>query len=559
MPVVPTRFASGDADALFAELRKSPVLVHHPYDSFARTFEWFVRTSATDPRTVAVKTTVYRTSDDSPHVPALIEAAEEGKQTVCLVELKARFDERRNIEWSRALESAGVHVVYGFPDMKIHAKGTLIVRREADGGLRRYAHIGTGNYNAVTARLYEDFSLFTGDEDVTADLADLFNYLTGFGRPQRFRKLLVAPFTMRSGLVEHIRACAAAAEAGKQARIRIKVNHLADEEIVTRALRGRGRGRRVEIFARTTCTLWPRAPRRQGGHPVRTLLGRFFEHSRFFIFEADGESTFLLGQRRPDAAQPRPPDRDPRPGRGRPRPARAHPHVRLDHGGHPLVVGAARRRHLGAGPWEEGQRGQSLHGALMRRAARAGAGVRTPSHAPADCQPTRWEEWSACESQSSTWERTRSACWSPSRTGRQVAAVHEEREQLGLGEEVERYGYISAREVRGGREVARAQTRRARRLGCERIEIVVTSPGRQSGNSDEFADALARGTGVPVRILSGGGGRGAGLGRRGGRARATRPESVAVCDVGGGSAQLVVGTLRRGRRGCARSISARCG
>ena len=295
MPVVPTRFASGDADALFAELRKSPILVHHPYDSFARTFEWFVRTSATDPRTVAVKTTVYRTSDDSPHVPALIEAAEEGKQTVCLVELKARFDERRNIEWSRALESAGVHVVYGFPDMKIHAKGTLIVRREADGGLRRYAHIGTGNYNAVTARLYEDFSLFTGDEDVTADLADLFNYLTGFGRPHAFRKLLVAPFTMRSGLVEHIRACAAAAEAGKPARIRIKVNHLADEEIVRELYAAADVGVDVEIFARTTCTLWPR---RRGGKEdikVRTLLGRFFEHSRFFIFEADGESTFLMG------------------------------------------------------------------------------------------------------------------------------------------------------------------------------------------------------------------------------------------------------------------------
>ena len=245
--------------------------------------------------TVAVKTTVYRTSDDSPHVPALIEAAEEGKQTVCLVELKARFDERRNIEWSRALESAGVHVVYGFPDMKIHAKGTLIVRREADGGLRRYAHIGTGNYNAVTARLYEDFSLFTGDEDVTADLADLFNYLTGFGRPHAFRKLLVAPFTMRSGLVEHIRACAAAAEAGKPARIRIKVNHLADEEIVRELYAAADVGVDVEIFARTTCTLWPR---RRGGKEdikVRTLLGRFFEHSRFFIFEADGESTFLLG------------------------------------------------------------------------------------------------------------------------------------------------------------------------------------------------------------------------------------------------------------------------
>jgi polyphosphate kinase len=184
--------------------------------------------------------------------------------------------------------------VHGFPSLKIHAKGTLIVRREADG-LRRYAHIGTGNYNAVTARLYEDFSLFTSDEDVTADLADLFNHLTGFGRPLAFRKLLVAPFTMRTGLEEHIRACAAAADAGKPARIRIKVNHLADEEIVSELYAAADAGVEVEIFARTTCTLWPR---RRGGKEdikVRTLLGRFFEHSRFFIFEADGESTFLLG------------------------------------------------------------------------------------------------------------------------------------------------------------------------------------------------------------------------------------------------------------------------
>jgi polyphosphate kinase len=222
VPVVPTRFASHDGDALFAELRKGPVLVHHPYDSFARTFEAFVRTAASDPHVAAVQTTVYRTSDDSPHAPALMEASEEGKQTVCLVELKAGFDERRNIEWSRALEAAGVHVVYGFPSLKIHAKGTLVVRHESDG-LRRYAHIGTGNYNAVTARLYEDFSLFTADEDITAVLADLFNQLTGFGRPQAFRKLLVAPFTMRPALIEHIRRCAAAADAGKEARIRIKV------------------------------------------------------------------------------------------------------------------------------------------------------------------------------------------------------------------------------------------------------------------------------------------------------------------------------------------------
>jgi polyphosphate kinase len=294
VPVVPSRFAADDADTLFAELRKGPILVHHPYDSFARTFEAFMRTSARDPKIVAVKTAVYRTSQDSPHVPALIEAAEQGKQTVCLVELKARFDERRNIEWSRELESAGVHVVYGFPSLKIHAKGTLVVRREADG-LRRYAHIGTGNYNAVTARLYEDFSLFTGDEEITADLADLFNQLTGFGRPRAFRKLLVAPFTMRPALVEHIRRCAAAAAAGKEARIRIKVNHLADEEIVSELYAAADAGVDVEIFARTTCTLCPRKRAGKEDIKVRTLLGRFFEHSRFFIFEADGESTFLLG------------------------------------------------------------------------------------------------------------------------------------------------------------------------------------------------------------------------------------------------------------------------
>ena len=294
VPVVPTRFAADNGEAMFAELRKGPVLVHHPYDSFARTFVAFVRTAASDPRTAAVKTTVYRTSDDSPHVPALMEAAEEGKQSVCLVELKARFDERRNIEWSRALEAAGVHVVYGFSSLKIHAKGTLVVRHEADG-LRRYAHIGTGNYNAVTARLYEDFSLFTADEEITADLADLFNHLTGFGRPVAFRKLLVSPFTMRPALIEHIRRCAEAADAGKEARIRIKVNHLADEEIVAELYAAADAGVEIEVFARTTCTLWPR---RRGGKEdirVRTLLGRIFEHSRFFIFEADGESTFLLG------------------------------------------------------------------------------------------------------------------------------------------------------------------------------------------------------------------------------------------------------------------------
>ena len=167
---------------------------------------------------VTVKTTVYRTSEDSAIAPALIKASENGKQAVCVVELKARFDERRNIGWARSLEQAGVHVVYGFPDMKIHAKTTLIVRREGDE-LRRYVHIGTGNYHATTARIYEDVGLFTADPDIAADVADLFNFVTGFGRPQRFRKILAAPFNLRKRLVEQIRAVTAAAEAGKHARI----------------------------------------------------------------------------------------------------------------------------------------------------------------------------------------------------------------------------------------------------------------------------------------------------------------------------------------------------
>ena len=197
LPVARPPLAGLDAGEQFAAIRAGDVMVHHPYDSFAQSFESFLNVSAADPDVIALKSTVYRTGDDTPLVPALIEASENGKQSVCLVEIKARGDERRNIEWSRALEQAGVHVVYGFPSMKIHAKTTLVVRREA-GGLRRYVHLGTGNYNNVTARSYEDFGLFTADEDIAADVADLFNYLTGFGRPARFRKLLVAPFTLEA-------------------------------------------------------------------------------------------------------------------------------------------------------------------------------------------------------------------------------------------------------------------------------------------------------------------------------------------------------------------------
>ena len=286
--------ASADGGNIFREIGRGDILVHHPYDSFATSFETYVRAAAEDPAVTAMKTTVYRTSDDSPLVPALIEAAEAGKQSVCIVELKARFDERRNIEWSRALERAGVHVVYGFPNLKIHAKMTLLVRREG-GELRRYVHLGTGNYHALTARVYEDFGLFTQDEEIAADVADLFNYITGFGRPQRFRKLLVAPFDLRTRLLEEIHAVGEAAAAGKTGRVRIKVNALTDEPIIEKLYEASQKGAEIEIVARSICSLRPQTEGLSENISVRSVLGRFLEHSRVFIFQAGKKTSYWIG------------------------------------------------------------------------------------------------------------------------------------------------------------------------------------------------------------------------------------------------------------------------
>ena len=294
-PVVNPRFADlAEPDDLFAEIRRSDILVHYPYESFAQSFEVFLRAASRDPAAIGVKTTVYRTSDESPLVPALIEAAEDGKQSVCLVELKARFDERRNIEWSHRLEQAGVHVVYGFPHLKIHAKATLVVRREGDS-LQRYVHLGTGNYHAVTARQYEDFGLFTADQQIAADVADLFNYVTGFGRPQRFRKLLVAPFTLRDGLIERIRACAEAAAAGKPALIRFKLNALTDPAIIEELYAASQAGVGIDVFARSICSLRPGVKGLSDTIEVRSVVGRFLEHSRAFCFEAGDRSAWYIG------------------------------------------------------------------------------------------------------------------------------------------------------------------------------------------------------------------------------------------------------------------------
>jgi polyphosphate kinase len=294
-PVTQPRLALLEEGAdLFEEIRRGDILVHLPYESFTTSVEAFIWAAARDPDVIAIKTTVYRTSDESPLVPALIEASESGKQSVCLVELKARFDERRNIEWSRALERAGVHVVYGVPNLKIHAKATLVVRREGDR-LRRYVHVGTGNYHALTARDYEDIGLFTADEVIAGDVADLFNYLTGFGRPQRFRQILVAPFALRTRLIEEIRLVSQAAKSGKTARIRIKVNSLTDEAMINALYGASQAGAEIDIFARSICSLRPGVPGLSENIRVRSIVGRFLEHSRVFILEAGDKSTFLIG------------------------------------------------------------------------------------------------------------------------------------------------------------------------------------------------------------------------------------------------------------------------
>ena len=296
-PVTRGRLAAVDSpSAFFAHIRSGDTLVHLPYESFATSVEAFARAAAVDPGVVGVKTTVYRTSDDTALLPALIEAVERAKQAVCVVELKARFDERRNIEWGRAMEQAGVHVVYGFRDLKIHDKTTLVIRREGNS-LRRYAHIGTGNYNGVTARLYEDVGLFTDDEAITADVADLFNYVTGFGRPQRFRKLLVAPFNLRPRLIDHIRAVGAVAaeDDGRLAAIQIKVNALTDPALIEELYRASQAGARVDVVARSICSLRPGVPGLSDNIRVRSIVGRFLEHSRLFAFHAGDASTYLLG------------------------------------------------------------------------------------------------------------------------------------------------------------------------------------------------------------------------------------------------------------------------
>jgi polyphosphate kinase len=279
---------------VMAEMRRGDILVHHPFDSFATSVERFVEQAVSDPDVLAIKQTVYRTSDDSPLVPALIRATERGKQAVCMVELKARFDERANITWARALEQAGVHVVYGYPGLKTHAKCILIVRREGDG-VRHYVHIGTGNYHPKTARLYTDFGLFTCDEEIGNDVADMFNYLTGLARPLEYRKVLIAPHGMREGIIGEIDRTIAAHERGEPARIRMKMNSLVDRRCIRALYRASQAGVPVALNVRGICCLRPGVPGISENITVTSVLGRFLEHSRIFSFDRDGETRVLIG------------------------------------------------------------------------------------------------------------------------------------------------------------------------------------------------------------------------------------------------------------------------
>jgi len=281
----------GDSIDFFEVIRDRDLLVHHPYDSFVTSVESFVEQAARDKDVLAIKVSMYRTSGpESPMARALKNAAQAGKQVVAVVELKARGDEQANIVWAKALEEAGVHVVYGLVGLKTHAKLMLVVRQEGEG-VRRYAHIGTGNYNAATAGTFEDVALFTADPDVTADIAELFNYLTGYSRQSKYRKLLVAPTTLRSGLVKMIQE-----EALKpQGRIVIKVNNLVDPEVIDALYRASQSGVRIDLIVRGICCLKPGVPGLSDGIRVRSLVGHYLEHSRIFRFGSEASPAVLFG------------------------------------------------------------------------------------------------------------------------------------------------------------------------------------------------------------------------------------------------------------------------
>jgi polyphosphate kinase len=294
-PMTPPGLATaGNEPAdLFAVLRERDVLVHHPYDSFTTSVEAFIAQAASDPNVLAIKQTLYRTSGDSPIAQSLIQAVESGKEVAAVVELKARFDEQANIGWARALEEAGVHVVYGLMGLKTHSKAALVVRREEDG-IRRYCHIGTGNYNPRTARAYEDLGLLSADPEFGDDVGDLFNFLTGYSRYDSYRRLIVAPMALRPRILELIEG---EMKAGPVGRIAIKVNGLTDPEVIDALYRASMAGVPIDLVVRGVCCVRPGVPGLSETMRVRSIVGRFLEHSRIYRFggSEDRPLSLLLG------------------------------------------------------------------------------------------------------------------------------------------------------------------------------------------------------------------------------------------------------------------------
>lgn len=284
----------GDPELFFAAIRQGEILLHHPYESFTSSVVQFLQNAAQDPQVLAIKQTLYRTSGDSPIIEALIEAAEAGKQVLAVIEIRARFDEQANVRWARKLEAAGVHVVYGLMNLKTHAKLSLVIRDEANG-LRRYCHVGTGNYNPKTARFYEDLGIISADQTLTEDLSKLFNQLSGLAPASTYTRLLVAPRSLRSGLLEKIENEIDNAKAGKPAGIQFKLNSLLDEEFVEALYRASGAGVKVDLVIRGISSIKPGIKGLSENITVRSILGRFLEHSRIYHFVNGGEDEFWIG------------------------------------------------------------------------------------------------------------------------------------------------------------------------------------------------------------------------------------------------------------------------
>ena len=297
VPVIPPRLVPPDEDEpvdVFAQMRAGDIFIHHPYESFTASVERFITQATDDPDVLTIKMTLYRTSGDSPIVAALMQAAERGKQVVVLVEIKARFDEANNIIWARKLEQAGAHVVYGVVGLKTHSKVALVVRREGSG-LRRYVHIGTGNYNSKTARLYVDLGILSCREELGADVTDLFNTLTGLSRQRVFRRLLVAPITLRSRFIEFVEREAANARGGHDARIVLKVNSLADTQVIEALYEAAKAGVRIDLIVRGACCMLPGLPGVSEHVQVRSIIGEFLEHSRIWMFANGGRAEWYIG------------------------------------------------------------------------------------------------------------------------------------------------------------------------------------------------------------------------------------------------------------------------